>query len=359
MCKPVIPSLALAAFVAAAPVAAQQQPAAGFEDLVEVTEVLLDVLATDRSGNVATGLGKDDFVVTENGEPVAITGVSFYTTRYGSQDEPTPDDAVPSSRYFIFFFDDVTREGLIRRQLEAARDAKRWVEDEMLPFDWVAVVSYDVKLKIHQDFTQSREAILAAIDSAARNRDPEKNLGRGGRRLPPSGAPSLLRQLPQGKELRKKTRRIYDGIRLVAEAAGFIVGRKNLVLFTIGFGELDSAGLVAVGDRRYYPQMEQALNDHNVAVYPVDLTLAANHLQVSFLSQLASDTGGYYHRTVINFLAPLREISEENSGYYLLSYQSEHPAAEAGYQEVKVEARDRSIRVRARKGYRYGTREEG
>ena len=92
MFKPVIPSLALAAFVAAAPVAAQQQPAAGFEDLVEVTEVLLDVLATDRSGDVVTGLGKDDFVVTENGEPVAITGVSFYSTRYGSEDEPPPDE---------------------------------------------------------------------------------------------------------------------------------------------------------------------------------------------------------------------------------------------------------------------------
>ena len=37
---------------------AQQQPAVGFEALVEVTEVLLDVLATDRSGHVVTGLGK-------------------------------------------------------------------------------------------------------------------------------------------------------------------------------------------------------------------------------------------------------------------------------------------------------------
>ena len=341
------------------PVAAQEEPVAGFEALVEVTEVLLDVLATDRSGNVVTGLGKEDFVVKEDGEPVEITGVSFYTTRYGSEDQPAAPGEVPSSRYFIFFFDDVTREGLIRRQLEAARDARRWVEDEMLPSDWVAVVSYDVKLKIHEDFTQNRDAILGGIDSAARNRDPEKNLGRGGRRLPPSGAPSLLRQLPQGKALRKETRRIYDGVRLVAEAAGFIVGRKNLLLFSIGFGELSRVGAIAEGDRRYYPRMEQALNDHNVAVYPVDLTLSAHHVQSHLLTRLASDTGGYYYRSIVNFRTPLMRISEENSGYYLLSYQSEHPAAEAGYQEVKVKARDRSIKVRARKGYRFGTHGEG
>ncbi len=358
--------LALAALTTtllATPAHPQEEPAAGFEELVEVTEVLLDVLATDRSGEVVTGLGKDDFVVLEDGEPVAVTGVSFYTTRYGDGDEPLPDAAVPSSRYFILFFDDLSRDGLIRRQLDAARGARRWVEEHMLPSDWVAVASYDVKLKIHQDFTQNRDALLAGIDSAARRRDPEKNvgrreLGRGGRRLPPSGAPSLLRQLPQGKALRKKTKRIYDGVRLVAEAAGFIVGRKNLVLFSIGFGELDSTGLIARGDRRYYPRMEQALNDHNVAIYPVDLARSVNHLQSSFLSQLASDTGGYYYRGVINFLAPLKQISQENSGYYLLSYQSEHPAAEAGYQEVKVKARDRAFKVRARKGYRYGVQDD-
>ena len=38
---------------------------------------------------------------------------------------------------------------------------------------------------------------------------------------------------------------------------------------------------------------------------------------------------------------------------------AQHPAAEAGYQEVKVKARDGSIKVRARKGYRFGSHGEG
>ena len=111
-----------------APAAAQEEPAAGFESTVEVTEVLLDVLAVDRSGEIVTGLGEDDFVVEENGEPVEITDVSFYTTRYapvGSllADAGNPlDDAIPSSRYFVFFFHDEIRSGsignyLARRQI--------------------------------------------------------------------------------------------------------------------------------------------------------------------------------------------------------------------------------------------------
>ena len=353
--------LILLCLIAAPPPSGAQEPADSFEGLVEVTEVLLDVLATDRSGAVVTGLGTDDFVVTENGDPVNLTGVSYYTTRYGPDGSiQVADGDIPSSRYFIFFFHDMRRFGpeatrLVRQQLDAARKSREWVEDHMLPSDWVAVASYDVKLKVHLDFTQDREQILQAIEDGSRGKDPEKNVGRRGRRVPPSGAPSLLRNLPQGKTLRKKTSRIYDGVRLLADASAFIVGRKNLLMFSIGFGEFRGTG-VPTGDPRYYPKMEQALNDANVAVYTIDLTPTEfDHAQRDFMSQLASDTGGYYYGTFVNFITPLREIAAENVGYYVLSYQSEHPAQEQGYQEVKVKAVDKSVKVRARKGYLYGS----
>jgi VWFA-related protein len=348
----------------ALPAVAQEGPAESFEGLVEVNEVLLDVLVTDRSGDVVTGLGKDDFVVEEDGERVPVTGVTFYSTRYGPEGEPLAGtDEVPTSRFFILFFHDQRRTGplqarLMAQQLEAGREARRWVDGHLLPSDWVAVVSYDVKLKIHHDFTQNRHALLEAIDAAIQGKDPEKNLGRGGREMPPSGAPSLLRNLPAGKELRKETTRIYDGIRLLADATGYVVGRKNLVVFTTGWGELDLGGPIPRPDPRYYPPMMEALNDHNVAVYPVDLTPTSfQHSQSHFLNELAADTGGYYYQNFVSFLTPLKEISQENAGYYLLSYQSEHPADEAGYQEVKVEVPEGNVKVRARRGYRYGSAE--
>lgn len=347
--------------------AAEEQPATEFGELVEVSEVLLDVLVTDKKGNVIVGLDADDFVVTDAGEPVALTGASFYSNRFEIRDDdpsrvkkPAANE-VPADRYFIFFFHDQLRRGgevnpLVRQQFEAARKTERWIREEMLPGDWVAVVSYDVKLKVHQDFTRDRQALMRALKDATQGTDPAK-VWSSRRPEVPEGQPTLLAHLPEGKALRDETTLIYDGMRLVGEATRDIVGRKSLVLFSTGFGRLDTSFPdVALPDGRYYPDLEQALNDHNVAVYSVDLTpVGWTSSQQNFLTELSVDTGGAYYGTFNNFLVPLRQIADEANGYYLLSYQSEHPAGEAGYRKVKVETRNPDFKVRARKGYRFGS----
>ena len=118
--------------------------------------------------------------------------------------------------------------------------------------------------------------------------------------------------LPEGKALRKKTSRIYSAITLLADATRDIPGRKNMVLFTLGFGEVDAFGAqFSEGDRRYYPKMKQALNDNNVAVYPVYLMPKVSYnIQRHFLNQLAWDSGGIYHSNFVNFITPIRAIAD-------------------------------------------------
>lgn len=328
-----------------------------FEERLEITEVLLDVLVTDKDGSPVAGLQASDFVVEEDGREVELTGVDYYTTRYGEEGSDV-EGQIPASRYFVFFFHDqrLVADGnnqLLRTQLDAARESRDWVEEEMRPSDWVAVAGYDVKLKIFQDFTQDRQALLSAITAASRGRDPEKE--RWTQKSTAADAPSLLRDLPTGRELRRQTKRIYDGLTLLAEAMGHIAGRKTLLLLSIGFGEFDGFSPFARPDSRYYPELEEALNDNNVAVYPIDLTPQfLEHGQTNFLHQLANDTGGYYYKNFTSFLTPLREIADENVGYYLLSYRSEHPRGKRGYQEIKVKTRMPKLVVRAPRGYRFG-----
>jgi VWFA-related protein len=317
--------------------------------------VLLDVLVTDRKGNVIVGLDADDFVVEEGGVPVEVSGASFYSNRFEILDgertsvaKPAANE-VPADRYFIFFFhDQLQRSGevnpLVRQQFEAARKAQRWVKEEMLPGDWVAVVSYDLKLKVHQDFTRSRDELLRALAGASQGKEP-RTKWKSRRDEVLEGEPSLLSSLPPGKGL-------------VADATRGIVGRKSLILFSTGFGRLDTslAADFALPDERYYPALEQSLNDNNVAVYSVDLTpVGWTSSQQNTLSAISADTGGEYFGTFNNFIVPLRQIADEANGYYLLSYQSEHPAGETGYRQVKVEARNPELRVKARRGYRYGS----
>ncbi len=324
-----------------------------FEDMIEVSEVFLDLLVTDPEGEVAVGLGKDDFIVEEAGEPVEITSVSYYTTRYG---DAAAGDEIPTSRYFLFFFHSPPFLGnssrrLMTQQIRVGVHTRRWIEEEMQPSDWLAVASYDTRLKIYQDFTQDRDALEKAIkDAVARRKVDPTRASRG-----PGGEPPVLRRLPEGRDLRQQTTNVYDALRLVAEATGYLVGRKNLMLFTLGLEEeVDRRGEPQL-DPELYPALETALNDHNVAVYPINTTPAGHvHEQSELLEQLAEDTGGYYDENFIGFFTPVERVAEENHGYYLLSFRTARRAGEIGYQRVEVRAQDPNLAVRTRKGYRYG-----
>ena len=355
-------SLTLLALLALLPLAAGAQeakPQGEFGAQVNVTEVQLDVLVHDKKGNVIIGLDKDDFVVEENGKPVDIQDVTFYSNLRlapgASQLEGVDVVETPQERYFILFFHDQRRiraelPGIAARQLEAARESKEWVRTELLPRDYVAVAGYDHKLKLFQDFTQDKSALIEAINNAVQ--------GKGGdnwpSRIDENAELSLRQYLPTGKELRDQTRRIYQGLEVLARAAGHIPGRKNVLMFTMGFGDLDSFGAYRY-DPRFYPPMVRTLNDNNVAVYGIDLApIGLDHSLEEAINQLSLETGGRYHFNFVNFLTPLKEVSEANTGYYLLSYKATHPADKEGYQKVEVKTRDPNFKVKAREGYLYG-----
>jgi len=362
-------ALVLAAALCLAPALAaqesQEQPPQGqFEGRVDVTEVLLDVLVTDRRGNVIVGLGPDDFKISEDGKLVDVTGVTFYSNRrlLDSPDviknRATNIDQVPEDRFFILFFEDQKSASaeapqLLTNQMDAVQRARDWVRKDLLLNDWVAVVSYDQKLKVQQDFTRDRKALVEAINDAMKGKDREGNWPS---RVKAEGdAPSLYAGLPRGNELRDKTTNVYDALHMIAGAAGKVRGRKNLLLFTNGLpGRIDTFGQ-ALPDPRYYDETAHALNDNNVAVYPIDLTSAGNqHTLSDSLNLLAADTGGRYFYNFANFSTPLQQVAQENSGYYLISFRSEKPAGKSGFQEVEVKTNSPEFRVRARKGYEYG-----
>ena len=353
----------------AAPARAQdegQRPSGEFREELDVTEVLLDVLVTDKQGNVIIGLGPDDFIVEEAGERVPVADVSFYSNRRLAG--PAPEalageleiETLPEDRYFILLFEDQrqkqadTTVELVKQSLDAARRAKEWVNEELLPNDWVAVASYDFKLKLQSDFSRDRKALTQAIEGAIRGKDSGKTWPSRTEAAEAAAGPSLAAHLPAGDELRKESLRIYDAIELLAGAAGTIRGRKNLLLFTTGFGQINSVGQY-LEDPRYYPPMMEALNDNNVAAYTIDLTPnTVSHVMSDAMNQLAEETGGEYYFNFVNFLTPLTQIADENNGYYLLAYQSQHPRGESGYQKVRVRTANPQFQVKTREGYVYG-----
>jgi len=345
-----------------------QEGSSEFADVIDVNDVLLDVVVTDRDGNVILGLQPDDFVVGDGDGTVDVQSATFYSNRAFLESAGLAErlgvsaDEVPIDRYFILFFHDPRSffPEMISQQLDALRWARRWVHQELLPNDYVAVLSYDYKLKVHQDFTTNDEEILRALDNVSRGKDPGANWPS---RTEGSTGPSLRENLPRGNDLRKSTKKIYTALEVVGDASKYIIGRKNLLMFSMGFGEdPDFSQLTNSGNyrpnARYYPPMMQSLNDANIAVYTISLMKnlrAENEAQAllgSSLSLLADDTGGEYFMNFINFRDPMRQVVEDNNGYYLLSYPAR--AGDSGYRKVTVETTNPDFVIRARQGYRFG-----
>lgn len=360
-CKAACSLLAAAAVLFwAHPALGEDPPPERFEEEVVVSEVLLDAVITDKSGRVILGLGKDDFVVRENGEEVEIAGVSFYS----SQERKTSDaielpgfdlSDIPEDRYFIIFVQEVVGGSIgdlrVRMQ-RAGRALEEWVSAKLDPADVLAVVSYGNKLKVHQDFTRDRELLSTAIGQAVRGVDPERQWP--SRQPPKASIGPLLSALPSGKELRRQTRDIYKGLQVLSRAAAEIQGRKNLIFVGTGFDPLHSPDY-----HRMWPTM-QALNDANIAAYTIDVVpTEVRHSSRPSLQSLALATGGDFFFNFIRFEAPLERIATGTSGYYLIAYKSEHPSGEAGYQRVKVKLANPEFRVRARAGYAFGERDAG
>lgn len=331
-----------------------------FEAEIEVSEVLLDVLVTDRSGNVVLGLGPSDFRITEDGAPVEVTGAEFYSHRQAvgaATAAGAPPPSQPSPRYLILFFEDQRRRsvdgtGLLQRQIRAGRDAREFLERARTPGDWIAVAGYDRELRLYTDFTRDGAVLERAIDAATLGR---ADRGNWPSRLPEDPAvPSLARSLPAGDELQKQSGTIYEGLTLVAEAAAKLTGRKNLLLFTMGFGRVNRVGMYEP-EWRYYEPMAESLNDANVAVYTFDLTpVGTIHPFADAMNQVSSDTGGRYFHDILHFATPLAQVAKETSGYYLVSYRATHPAGVRGFQLVKVSVANPELKVTARRGYRFG-----
>ncbi|RMH15808.1 MAG: hypothetical protein D6696_19675, partial [Acidobacteria bacterium] len=167
-------------------------------------------------------------------------------------------------------------------------------------------------------------------------------------RPPASGEAALRRALDRIDDLPRASARVEDALRLVAEAAGHVVGRKNLIVFTPGLGDPPRGGDGA--GEAPFPALEHALNANNVALYAVDL---GGPRPRGSEELVALGSGGAF-AAGLRFRTILKRIARENRGYYVLSYRTELPVGEPGYRSIEVEARSKDVELRARRGFAYG-----
>ncbi len=324
-----------------------QSPREEFDDELLVSEVLLDAVVTDGRGSVILGLGPDDFVVEEEGVAVELESVEFYSNRTLRGVEVASPE-LPRERWFVLLFyrPPLSSRTDPRHYLhlpEAGNRAYQWIVEDLGPTDWVAVLAWDGRLRLAHDFTRDRERLGWALREVTTGELPERPWPSRFEEAPPRLSIASLLDSPRVEEASGE---IFPALEILGEALGKVPGRKVLINFGVSYPVRDDRGR-----RRAWREMVEALNANNVAAYGVEIDGAGRRHTPG---ELAETTGATYEVAFRDALEPLRRIGRENSGYYLLSYRSRHPAGSGGYREVAVRTVNPEFRVRARSGYRPG-----
>jgi VWFA-related protein len=337
---------------------------------VTVTLKLIQVFVTGPDGKPARGLAKSDFALTDNGKPQVITDFESHVLaapaaeRAVAVDLPAPAP-IPSgpapllSRKFIFLIDYVQNglDGVQRAKAAALEflDSKVGPEDEVGLFTLSPISS----LKLYEYLTKDHDRVRAKIKKL------REFVGGGGaepaaRDL--TGMELLNAQVfaGHGGHAGPTQRNLFSDIAEWAKALRAIPGQKNIILFTMGFGN----GVVRPGSLNnvLFEAMARALASANAPVFTVDTTpqslpgrdvqdkLPSGTLAERSLDYLSKTTGGIYLGGVNNSARIAAEIHDATANYYVLGYSV--PAAWDGkYHEVKVEVRRPGYTVHAQRGY--------
>ncbi len=238
--KPVV--LSIVVFLLLAPTLIAQVP---YIETFEVHLHNLDVVVTDAKGNPVRGLGKDDFVVLENGTPQAVTNFSVYDTSAGSassvnssaQNAETFEAVPPPPRHFVFFIDEIQVQRNARQRLY--RRVQEFV-GTMRDGDVASVVRPTAPNKVVQEFTGDRavieRALKAAIDDSSLSLTGlNGDIAQLRTKLNRGDHPAMAQREYVFASRRRVEHRLGQ-LRALTSSLGSIEGRKILVMVTMGLG---------------------------------------------------------------------------------------------------------------------------
>jgi VWFA-related protein len=340
---------------------------------VTVTLKLIQVYVTGPDGKPALGLERDDFALTDNGRPRTITEFERHVLAVPAAERPVaaalpapvpvPGGAAAAggpllNRKFVFLID------YVRNVFEGVQKAKAaaldFLETKIAPDDEVALYTLSPmsSLTLYEHFTTDHDKVRAKIRRL-------REFVAGGAsfasdELTGMGLMNAQVFAGHGGHAGPSQRNIFEDIADWAKALRAIPGQKNVILFTMGFGN----GAVRPGrlNNVLFEAMARALASANAPVFTVDTTpqnvpgrdiedkLPSGTLAERSLDYLSKTTGGMYLGGVNNSARIADALQDATANYYVLGYSV--PAAWDGkYHEVEVEVRKPGYAVHAQGGY--------
>lgn len=354
------------------------------------------VTVTDRDGRPLEGLTADDFVLTEDDVPQAISLVDFQRIEparrassggavdgapAGPDITATAGAGVISSggagqvryrdrRLLVLYFDLTALPGgdLVR----AYTAAKQYIEQDMSAIDLVALMSFEGgSVKVRTDFTDDRARLGEALQRLIFGDDLD------GDGVPDAGTDTGTAFGQDDAEFNiLNTDRQLSALQTAVSMLGALPERKSLVYFSTALR------LNGVDNQAQLRATTNAAIKADVAIYPVDArglvasaplgdatrqvsagaaafngqlaarTQASQQRSQDTLYSLAADTGGRALFDVNDLAQGIRQAADAVKSYYILGYYTTHTARDGRFHRVKVRLRSGAeARLDYRQGY--------
>lgn len=286
------------------------------EEVIRVNTELVTLTATvtDKNGRYRADLKRGDFAVYENG---AEQKLEYFNT----------GDRVPMSLGIVF-----DTSGSMEDKIEGVRDAVEHFVKSVAPGDEIFLVRFSDDAELVQDFTDDKKRILRAVEN-----------------LEPQGSTALydaillgLQKIRDGKHRKRALLLLTDG-NDTASSTSFqeitTLARKSEVIvygLGVGHGEKGSS--------------HSGIFDSQIK----------DTVDMRTLRALADATGGnaYYlenahegGRDLVDEAAG--EVAKELKQQYTLGYYPTDKKDTGAFRQIKVELKDKSLRVRTKRGYYY------
>jgi len=367
-------------------------PQGGFVLKMNGELVLTNVVARDsRTGELVQGLKQSEFSIYENGKQQQISTFDFE-----SVDKATPlNEATVSGlaagaagngtkavvvakpedlrnhRLIVMFFDLTSMQPEdLDRSVGAAQD---FLKTKMQPADLVALVSLGDTLKVDQDFTADKTALIGEV--AVYNGTEGQGFAEGAT-ANTNQVEDTTGYTPDESEYNDlNTDRELFALRAVAKSLEKITEKKSLLYFS---GGISRDGI------ENQASLRAAINSAvraNLAIYSVDTRglqaisplgdastgslrgsgasnggALLNNMQANFASQevmasLSTDTGGKAFFDSNDFAPAFAQVERDTSAYYAIGFRSTNPLRDGRYRKLTIKVNRPGVKLEYRPGY--------
>jgi len=344
--------------------------------------VEVDVVVHSK-GAVVEDLKQDDFTILDNGKPQKIAAFNVVSSKTTTGKPIALPPGTVSNRIIKSGPEPAGTTIVLYDTLNTATEDQSWARQEMLRYlgtlergDQFALYSLGKVLQVIQDFTDDPKRIL----QAARQSRPESSADRTADDLTAdllASAPDLGDDIANGmqhnaimlmQDKAQENRAEITGraMELIAKHLQGLPGRKKLIWISSSFAAQATDvrshnGRDTIEHKEFSREIEKAvhaLNDANVAVYPIDPKPVSFFEDTGFfrpgidaMNLFAGGTGGRAFYVINDVAKAIKTAVEDTEITYALGFYPGDIKLDGSYHSLSVKVARKGVDLRARKGY--------